>query len=109
MADTIIGESTFGRMCRKIILVSVPPIERAANMNSRSLIANTSPLTIRAVGIQLVIPIETTIKINIPFSGPNDVLNGSLKRSIITKRSGRRGRDRNRSVNLIRALSSFLK
>ena len=92
-----------------MIFVSVPPIERAARINSRSLIANTSPLTILAVGIQLVIPIDTTIRMNIPFSGPKEVLRGSLNKSIITKSNGRSGSDKNRSVNRINALSSFLK
>ena len=74
VADTIIGEKTFGRICRIIIFPSVPPIDFAARINSLSFIASTSPLTILAVGIQLVTPIDTTIRINIPFSGPKELL-----------------------------------
>ena len=88
VAETIIGEKTFGRMWRNIIFASVPPIDRAARMNSLSFIARTSPLTIRAVGIQLVTPIDTTIRINIPFSGPKVPLSGSRKSSIMTSSSG---------------------
>ena len=71
--------------------------------------ARISPRTIRAVGIQLVIPIAKTININIPFSGPNAALSGSLKSSIISNKSGKSGKARNKSVSLIRTLSNRLK
>ena len=56
VAETMIGDSTLGRMCRVISFWLVVPMERAAITNSRSFSASTSPRTIRAVGIQLVTP-----------------------------------------------------
>ena len=69
VADTIIGDITLGRIWRKISRVLLVPIDLAAHTNSRSFSAKTSPRTIRAVGIQLVIPIETVMRMKIPFSG----------------------------------------
>jgi hypothetical protein len=64
------------------------PIDRAERTNSRSFNAKTSPRTIRAVGIQLVIPIAVTIRMKIPVSGPNAPFSGSRNNNIITKSNG---------------------
>ena len=105
VADTIIGDSTFGKMWRVIIREFFVPIERAERTNSRSFNAKTSPRTIRAVGIQLVIPIAVTIKMKIPVSGPNAPFNGSRNNSIITNSNGKIGNAKNRSVRRIKGPS----
>ena len=109
VAETIIGDITLGRMWRRINRVLVVPMDLAASTNSRSLSASTSPRTIRAVGIQLVIPIETVIRIKIPFSGPNALFKTSRNNNIITSKMGSRGSARNKSVIRINRLSRRLK
>ena len=85
------------------------PKDLAASTNSLSFTAKTSPLTILAIGIQLVRPIADTINIKIPVSGPKSPLRVSRNSIIITKRRGRRGKARNRSVNRISGPSNLLK
>ena len=92
-----------------MILVLVVPIERAASTNSRSLMASTSPRTIRAVGIQEVIATTVTIRMNMPPSGPKLALSGCRNSVTATSSSGRIGSDRNRSVRRISGPSSLLK
>ena len=109
VADTMMGEITFGRRCRRMIAPDEVPMERAARMNSRSFKASISPRTIRAVCIQLVRPTTTTIRMNIPPSGPKLARSGWRNRVTATNSSGRIGSDRNRSVMRINSPSSRLK
>ena len=109
VADTMIGDSTFGRICRVMIWLLLVPMDRAARTNSRSLMARTSPRTIRAVGIHEVMPMAQTIRMKIPRSSPNAADRGSRNSSIMTSSKGSRGRARNRSVRRISGPSSRLK
>src|SRR6056297_1313214 len=108
VADTMIGDRTFGSRCRCTMRKGVVPMERAARMNSRSLRARMSPRTMRAVGIQLVIAMMPTIRTNMPPSGPKAARRGWRKSVTATSRSGRIGSDRNRSVRRISSPSAFL-
>ena len=101
VAETIIGLRILGSMWRNTIRWRRVPILCAAVTNSRSLMLKTSPRTIRAVCIQLVTPMMTTIKRKIPCSGPNIARNGSRNNMILTSRSGRSGNERNISVKRI--------
>ena len=109
VAETIIGDITFGRICRRIILPGRVPIERAAKTNSCSFNAKTSPRTIRAVGIHEVIPMAVTIRIKIPVSGPNELERGWRNSITITSNNGNKGRARNKSVRRINSPSIRLK
>jgi hypothetical protein len=71
VAETMIGDSTFGRIWRRIMSKSEVPIDRAASTNSRSFRARTSPRTMRAVCIHEVMPTSVTIRMKVPPSGPN--------------------------------------
>src|SRR6056297_21842 len=104
--ETMIGDSTLGRMCRRISRREGVPMERAARMNSRSFRARISPRTMRATGIHEVSPMTQTMRMKIPASVPNLWLNGSRKSMMMTSRSGRTGRARNRSVSRIRMPAS---
>ena len=90
-----------------MLISRVPPL-LAAKMNSWFLIASTSPRTMRAVCIQLVMPITKTIRINIPVSGPNIARKVSRNSMIITSSSGKSGNARKRSVKRISGPSSHL-
>ena len=104
-AATVMGLRVLGRMWRRIMRTGGAPIERAASTNSRSLRASTSPRTTRAVCIQEVLPIDTTIKIKMPASGPRRLDRTSRNSITITSKRGSRGRARNRSVMRIRTPS----
>ncbi len=109
VAETIIGLNTLGKICLEIIRREGAPILWAATTNSCSLSVSTSPRTIRAVCIQLVIPITNTISIKIPVSGPKAARKVSLNNIIITSKSGSSGRAKNKSVKRIKGPSRRLK
>ena len=85
------------------------PMLRAAVTNSRSFSASTSPRTMRAVCIQLVMPMTNTMSRKIPVSGPNAVRRVSRNSMMMTRSSGSRGSARNRSVVRISGPSRRLK
>ena len=70
VAATMTGETTLGRMWRRMIRRGGVPMDRAASTNSRSFSASTSPRTMRAACIQLVTPMAKTISRKVPSSGP---------------------------------------
>ncbi len=69
VAETMIGESTLGKMCRLMMRRSRVPMDCAASTNSRSLMASTSPRTMRAVFIHEVMPMTKTIRMKMPGLG----------------------------------------
>ena len=73
VADTMIGDITLGRIWPRKSWVLLVPIERAVRINLRSFTARTSPCTMRTVGIQLLMTMDTVIKIKRLFSGPKAV------------------------------------
>ena len=98
VADTMIGLRMLGKICSIMIREEDTPTLLAARTNSRSFTTRVSPRTIRAVCIQLVIPITKTISKKMPVSGPNAARRASLNNMMITSSSGSSGRARNKSV-----------
>ncbi|MOA06615.1 hypothetical protein D3C78_1262650 [compost metagenome] len=109
VAETMIELSTFGRIWRRMMRYSRMPLDFAAMMNSWLLIVSTSPRTMRAVCIQLVIPITKTMRMKMPVSGPKAARSVSRNSMRMTSSSGNSGRARNRSVSRISGPSSLRK
>ncbi len=109
VAETMIELSTFGRICLRMMRYSRMPLDFAAMMNSWLLIVSTSPRTIRAVCIQLVMPITKTMRMKMPVSGPKAARSVSRNSIRMTSSSGKSGRARNRSVSRISGPSRFRK
>ena len=109
VAETMIGLSTLGRMWRVMMRRRRVPMLRAAVTNARSRSASTSPRTMRAVCIQLVMPMTNTTSRKIPVSGPKAARRLSRKSMMTTSSSGSSGSARNMSVPRISRPSSGLK
>ncbi|EKD60189.1 MAG: hypothetical protein ACD_54C00900G0002 [uncultured bacterium] len=77
------------------------PMDRAASTYSRSFSASTSPRTMRAACIQLVMPMAKTISKKAPISGPRMPATRSRNSITITSSNGISGSARNMSVNRI--------
>ncbi len=106
VAATITGETTLGRMWRRMMRWGAAPMDRAASTYSRSFSASTSPRTMRAVCIHEVAPMATTIRVKAPSSGPRTLAIRSRNNITMTSSSGISGRARNMSVSRISGPSS---
>ena len=101
VAATTIGLSAFGKMCSRMMRSGRAPMLRAATTYSHCLMASTCPRTMRAVCIQLVMPMTATISTKMPASRPSEDCSGSRNSIMATSSSGSTGSARNRSVTRI--------